>query len=434
MTSGDQGEEAVDGRQPPAQAAEVERVRRFTDWLPELGATTGSVVLNVTPNGRQLRARKSIRKGELVMHIPRAAMILVEDARASEIGRLILERGVKLTTYGALAAYLLDLRRRGAAWRPFIDVLPTSFAEHPFNFSEADLDYLQGSWILPDLVRRRARLDKEYHKLRECLPREYAFSREDYVWASCCAWTRVYTVSLAGHDTHALIPMGDMLDHEAHPNVRWIKEAKLGFILTAARDIDAGEPLTLHYWSASNARMFATFGFCLEHNPNDVALIRLPAMPPWHPCFELARALGAEHGAHRAFTVPAEHAHRAVHDMFAYLRLAALSEAQRATQATTGPFGAANEEEALASLALACRQRLREFPTTLAQDEALLRDPELPLRLHFAVRVRHGEKVVLGYFLALAEAGLAGGRSEEAVARFADYFAELDRHVPPVNA
>jgi hypothetical protein len=393
-----------------------------------MGATTGSVVLNVTPSGRQLCALNPIRKGALVMHIPRAVMILVEDARDSEIGRLISERGVKLTIYGALAAYLLDLRRRGAAWGPYIDLLPKSFGEHPLSFSTADLDDLQGSWILPDLVRRRARLDKEYQRLCECLPRESVFSREDYVWASCCTWTRVYTVSQAGHDTHALIPMGDMLDHEPEPNVRWMKETRLGFILTAARDIDAGEPLTMHYWSTSNARMFATFGFCLEHNPNDVALIRLPSIPPWHPCFRLARALGAQRGAHRTFTVPAELTNRAVHDMFAYLRLAALSAAPPGKGPAVGPFGAANEEEALASLALACRQRLQEFPTTLEEDETLLRDPTLSLRRHFMARVRHGEKAVLRYFLALAEAGLAGERDEAAMARFGDYFAELDQH------
>lgn len=431
MTTGDDREGAADTQREPAfdgHASEAQRIARFIEWLPELGATASAVVLNVTHHGRQLCARHPIKKGALVMHIPRAAMILVEEARASEIGRLMLEHKVKLTTYGALAAYLLDLRHRGEAWKPFLDVLPGAFPEHPFCVTESDLDVLQASWILPSLRRRRARVEKEYAALQKCLPAEYAFSREDYVWASCCAWTRVYTVRIDGRDTHALVPMGDMLDHDVDANVRWTREAKAGLLLTAARDIDAGEPLTLHYWSAGNARMFATFGFCLTHNPNDVALLRLPAVPPWHPCFERMRALGDEQGAHRIFMVPADHDHPVVHEMFAYLRLTALTQTPRKADAP-GPCGDANEEEALASLALACRQRLREFPTSLEQDEVLLQDATLPLGQHFAIRVRHGEKAVLRYFLDLAEAVLSGVRSDAVMAQHAAYFAGVDRQV-----
>lgn len=430
MITGDDRDGVVDALWEPVPdghaASEAQRIARFMEWLPELGATTSAVVLDMTPHGRQLCARHPIKKGALVMHIPRTAMILVDEARDSTIGLLIQKHKVKLTIYGALAAYLLDLRRRGEAWGPFLDILPGAFDEHPFCLAESDLDLLQASWILPSLRRRRARMEKEYAALRACLPDEYAFSREDYVWASCCAWTRVYTVRIDGRDTHALVPMGDMLDHELDANVRWSREVKLGFLLTAARDIDVGEPLTMHYWSAGNARMFATFGFCLTHNPNDVALLRLPALPPWHPCFEAARSLGEQEGAHRVFMVPAVHALHAVRDMFAYLRLAALGQAPRA-DAGAGPYDRANEEEALASLALACRQRLAEFPTTLEHDEVLLQDSGLPLGRHFAVRVRHGEKAVLRYFLELTEAALSGARSDAVAARHADYFSVFDK-------
>lgn len=401
----------------PAPEPDPQRFERLQSWVRMRGATLAPMALTTGPEGRVLCATEPIRAGQLVLHLPLAAMIRERDARASETGRLLRERGVRLSAYGFLAVALLDLARTAGEEHPLLGILPASMADHPYCWPEADLVHLQGSFVLPMLRRRRVRIAQEHARLVAAIAPVWPLSLEDYLRAACLAWTRAFTIRVDGEDTYAMLPVADLLDHSTQPNVEWIKESSLGFVMTAMRDIEAGEPLTHRYWSKSNARMLATFGFCVADNPNEVAELRLPDLPADHPCAGLAADLGAaDHGV-RVFQVAGDPDARSTRELLTWLRLAECGRAESVPLRNGRPdpraTGWADEGAVLRRLAEACRLRLREFPGTLEEDAQLLLDRSLPSRVRAAVLARYGEKSVLRNLLHFAEAGLSGRENHD---------------------
>jgi histone-lysine N-methyltransferase SETD3 len=408
------------------------KMQRLLHWLKEEGATFPSVRMEVGKQGRVARAAAPIKAGTLVMHMPHSLMITSGRARDSEIGKLIASGTNGIPDYAYIAAYLLDLKREGGAWKCYLDVLPKTFPEHPYFFSESELQYLNGFYDLPKLLKSRAGRHREYRDIISCLPQERAFTRDEYEWARCAAFSRAHSTAVDGEISASMIPLADMLNHSPERNLEWRREATLGFVYTAVRDIEAGEALTTSYGAECNGRFFIGYGFCLESNPDNVTELQLPDLSPDHPCFEHAKGFGTVRDGMRVFLVRAAYDHADTAILFSYLRLSALNDASRVSLdnsgsgvATVGAISVENEQAALTRLAQACRQRMEQFDTSIEQDQALLGDKCFPLKLRNAVLVRHGEKVVLKYFLDLAEAAMPVVQAATRPQKYAEYFKHL---------
>jgi histone-lysine N-methyltransferase SETD3 len=408
------------------------KMQRLLHWLREEGAILPSVRIEVAKEGRVALAAAPIKCASLVMHIPHALMITSGRARDSEIGKLIASGTNGIPDYAYIAAYLLDLKREGGPWKCYLDVLPKTFPEHPYFFSESELQYLNGFYKLPELLKSREKSHSEYDEIIACLPQERAFTREEYQWARCAALTRLHGTIISGKRCPSMIPLADMLNHLPEHNVEWRREATLGFIYTAARDIETGEALTTSYGHSCNGRLFMSYGFCLESDTDNATELQLPDLSPDHPCFEYAKGFGTVHDGMRVFLVRAAYDQVETAALFSYLRLSALNDASRVSLdksgsgvATVGAISVENEQAALTGLAQACRQRMEQFDTSIEQDQALLGDKCFPLKLRNAVLVRHGEKVVLKYFLDLAEAAMPVVQAATRPQKYAEYFKHL---------
>jgi histone-lysine N-methyltransferase SETD3 len=408
------------------------KMQRLLHWLREEGAIFPSVRIEVGKEGRVALAAAPIKAGSLVMHIPHALMITSGRARDSEIGKLIASGTNGLPDYAHMAAYLLDLKREGGPWKCYLDVLPKTFPEHSYFFSESELQYLNGCYDLPKLLKSRAGRHREYRDIISCLPQERAFTRDEYEWARCAALSRTHSTAVDGEISASMIPLADMLNHSPERNLEWRREATLGFVYTAVRDIETGEALTTSYGAQCNGRFFIGYGFCLESNPDNVTELQLPDLSPDHPCVEHAKGFGTVRDGMRVFLVRAAYDHAGTAILFSYLRLSALNDASRVSLdksgsgvATVGAISVENEQAALTGLAQACRQRMEQFDTSIEQDQALLGDKCFPLKLRNAVLVRHGEKVVLKYFLDLAEAAMPVVQVATRPQKYAEYFKHL---------
>ncbi len=391
-----------------------EKMQRMLRWLAQQGATFPAIkILNMENGEREAYTDAQVKSGALVLHLPRSLMLTVEAAKASGIGQTITAHNPEVSYHGYLAAYLLDIKRNGGFWSPYIDVLPQAFPEHPIFFSESELEYLKGSYALRVVRRHKQWLEREYRELQSCLPPEKIFSPEEHAWALVNVLTRTFSVRFSGQKSHAMIPLADMPNHAVKPNLLWEPEATRGFFLTAARDIEAGAPLTIRYWKECNALTFAIYGFCLETNPYDVAEIHLPSLPLDHPNFEAAKEMGSTRDGMRVFKVPVDLDDKRTQTLFSYLRLSIQADFSGAESDRKGhgisldsPLHK-SERAALDALASACRRRLQQFDTSIGEDEEMLRNGGLPLKLRFVVQVRHGEKVILKHYLDMAEAMLS---------------------------
>jgi histone-lysine N-methyltransferase SETD3 len=402
----------IDNAEGPV-AAHEDDMRRMLAWMAEQGATfPGMDVLCMEQGSREAYACAPLRKGALVLHLPRSLLMTTEVAKASRLGKRLATYNPDASYYGYLAALLLDTRHHGGFWAPYVAVLPSAFPEHPLFFSEKELEWLKGSYALRVVRRHKSWLEREYQHLSACLPDGEHYSPEEHAWALVNVLTRTYGVRIDGEKSHAMIPLADMPNHAFRPNALWEPESSRGFFHIAARDIESGAPLTIRYWKECNTLTFAIYGFCLETNPYNVAEIHLPSLPPDHPNFEAAREMGTVREGMRVFKVPADVDDKRTQTLFAYLRLSipaepSVAEMEREKYGILLDSPLHQSERAAADvLASACRRRLQQFDTCIEEDQEILKTSALPLKLRFAAQVRLGEKVILKYYLDMAEAPL----------------------------
>lgn len=346
----------------------TETLCRLTEWLEKRGARFASLCLRTYDDGeRGLHARVPIQKGEIVLAVPLQLVLTSDVAWISAIGQQIEASGLKLrSSHSYLAAYLLQERSAADSfWAPYIATMPASFPQMPLFFSSEELALLEGSFILAKIDARRSALAEEYQNLCRCVPGFDRFALDEFVWAHLAARTRCFGMEIYGRETHALVPMADMLNHRYPRETAWgYDDGAHSFVLTALKDFAPGDPVHTSYGRKCNSYIFLNYGFCLEENEDNRARIQ----------FEREN---------RAFHVPARLDHEDTQEMLSFLRLA---------------FG----DESRLALAAACTEALRRFPTSLEEDEALLQDQGLARNARNAILMRRGEKRALLYFLELA--------------------------------
>lgn len=356
---------------------EGERLLRLIRWLEQGGAGISRLGIQLSADGdRGARALGPIAADEAVLEVPLRFILTSEVARASEIGRRIAASGVELRSgHTWLASYLLQEKSAaGSFWRPYLDTLPQTFPRVPL-FHKEELPLLEGSHALARILDRRRALAAEHQDLCRCVPGFARFSLDEFVWARVAVVTRVFGIEIRGEKTDALVPMADMLNHRRPRETSWgFDDERAAFVIHALQGFAAGDPVHDSYGRKCNCRFLMSYGFCLEENPDNEAVIRFDRGQGWD-------------GEEREFHVRASLTAKKTRAMLSFLR------------------GLRSERAALRALAAACADALRRFPTTLEEDDALLAGPGLSPDARNAILMRRGEKRVLRFFLDYARAG-----------------------------
>jgi histone-lysine N-methyltransferase SETD3 len=340
-------------------------LERMLRWA---GCHGGRISLvRVCDRGREecdVAARTAIGEGDAVLTVPRSLVLTTKDARTSAIGEAILRSGmVPRSRHTMLAAWLLQEKHaKRSFWYPYLASLPASFPNVPLFFGREDLELLEGTLALQLAYERRAMLVDEYRELRVRVPAFARFPLHDFVWASTVVRTRVFSILLYGERTDALVPVADMLDHSPLPRVSWrFDDDREAFVVTAGAGFAAGDAIHDSYGSKSNSRYLVGYGFVVEGNAHDEALLRF------------------ESGDVR---VPADLADDRVQELFSSLR---------------ARF-AGDEQQVLSAIRSAARDGLSRFATSVEEDDALLNGNGLTLNARNAIIVRSGEKRVLSIY------------------------------------
>lgn len=395
-----------------ADDAEDPKMQRLLDWLEERGANLPALKIGKAANGvRGVYAHEPVVEGELVIHIPRSAIITLDVAKQSATGKLITAHGANVSDYGYMAAFLLEVKREGGFWQPYLDVMPSGFSEHPLFFSTEELDYLQGSYTLPMVKEQQNWLTYEYKQVIDCLPKGQHFSAAEFAWARCTVMTRTYTITIYDEKSLGMVPLADMLNHSNEADVVWTGESTYGFSLFATKNIAAGHHVYESYGRRCNGRLFVHHGFCLDNNDANEAEIELPALLPAHPFATYTKDLGTLNEDVRVFKAPLQYDEANTKALFSMLRLGVLEDMPGVFRTMVNgakvndvpPISRKNEIAALTALSGACQRRLAKFATTLEEDEALLAGDTVPSKLRYAVAVRMGEKKILRHYQELAQ-------------------------------
>jgi histone-lysine N-methyltransferase SETD3 len=332
-------------------------------WLEAAGADLSRVALRPSGGGEwEVIARKAIRRGERVLTIPRRC-IVVKDG-------------------DALARFLTaEQVNRRSSWRPLVDALPRRFPHHPYFFTSSDLALLEGSFVHEEVLTHEG----------------------PPPWAHLAVISRNFLIHVDGGASFALIPFADMLQHSDPPETTWGMEGET-FVMTALRSFKAGTPIHDNYGSKSNSELLLTYGFCDAGNRRDEARVSV--------------------GGRRFSAVP-DLSDARMRDLLGFARLIHLDEPCNPNRLLV-PVSLESEAMAVDALAFAAREALARFPTTIAEDAALL-TRRLTTNARNAVLARMSEKRALIWLEQFASAVLPRLRCDRD--RFVD--AVASRSFPP---
>ncbi|KAJ4158123.1 uncharacterized protein LMH87_008663 [Akanthomyces muscarius] len=450
-----------------------ELTARFLSWFKQLpGATFSDAIaiqdLRSRKAGRGIIALQDIAPEMVLFRIPRRSIINVEtSALRAKLPALFSDEGIshgkaddddpsssQLDSWSALILVLLYEHLLGAAsaWRPYLDVLPESFAT-PMFWTPTELAELQTSAtvskigregaenmfrgiLLPavrahaDVFQGSAALSDEQlvqlaHRMGSTIM-AYAFdleNDEDRDEDEEDGWVE----DRDGKAMMGMVPMADILNADAEFNAH-VNHGDDELTVTALRPIKAGEEILNYYGPHPNSELLRRYGYVTErHSRYDVVEI------PWEmveaatvsqlqlPQEAWAKVRGQldEDEMEDTFvlerecpevtpegTFPASPAAR-----FAALpgdleeQLKEFLKAVRAVDASLIPDKRKRDELQAAIMVRVLAALEAQYPTTLAQDEQILAsDAPLGDRERMALAVRLGEKRLIREAQAFLEA------------------------------
>ncbi|PKS10703.1 hypothetical protein jhhlp_002460 [Lomentospora prolificans] len=428
--------------------------------------------------GRGLIAKADIPANTVLFTIPRSAVITTAtSALAAKLPHILTKDGAVFHTssngepgqsdpdpwVGLILVLIYEyLQGQESLWKPYFDVLPESF-DTPMFWSDEELGQLQASSVRSKIGKEQAdtmfttkvipcvttnahvfypeatshlgeaELLGLSHRMASLIM-AYAFDLdkddddEQQNDNSDEEWVEDKEASMLG-----MVPMADILNSDAEFNAHVDHDDDV-VTVTSLRIIRQGEEVLNYYGPLANSDLLRRYGYVSTlHSRYDVVEI---------PRSMVAAQVQASLGVSEAFKEKAlSFFADEVDDPIVLERDAGepnsdgtlvapirtdklLSELEDATttilkafrkvSASVIPDKRKREETCREVLPLVLSARLAEYPSTLADDELILNDPQTTGRFRMAVEVRAGEKRLLHEALVLASAlSTDGGVADE---------------------
>ncbi|GLI66009.1 hypothetical protein VaNZ11_009712, partial [Volvox africanus] len=255
-----------------------------------------------------LVACEPVRRGQILVRVPRRLLLSPETARASKAcGRAIRDAG--LNEWQSLILHLLCEKALGSKsfWWPYLDTLPRDMSFHPLLWGPERLSWLAGSPLVTTLEQRQAQVVEDTEVLMLAgandlqLAQEYRLntgldlvSQASVAWAAAILLSRSFSLDLSEEeslegdmgyfgtwtshaaDVLALVPWADCLAHCSSAGLESCAryQYELGVVtLSAHRDYAVGEPVfDSHGPHLSPVDIFLDYG--MEEQPSQLQPLR----------------------------------------------------------------------------------------------------------------------------------------------------------------
>jgi SET domain len=181
---------------------------------------------------RGVHASTDIPKGTLLISVPRRCIVTTDMGRTLPLAKKIKESEHHLYAprHIYIVLYILwDITTNGSDsfFHPYYDVLPKSFPNCPIYWSPEELEYLEGSFLVNDIMRRKRAMWEDYITVRRIAKAEGerwfdGVTLEQFQWARMAIMSRNFAF-VDGTQTRiwAMVPQADMLNHQRPPEVKW---------------------------------------------------------------------------------------------------------------------------------------------------------------------------------------------------------------------
>mmetsp|Transcript_8899 Transcript_8899/g.28073 ORF Transcript_8899/g.28073 Transcript_8899/m.28073 type:complete len:665 (+) Transcript_8899:3-1997(+) len=380
---------------------------------------------------RGLRTLVDVKHGDKILTIPGKFFMSKMSARASPLGEVLRPIEKTIPARVLLAIHLLhESQRSDSYWHPYLRVLPRSHSSLLF-FSDDELGELQCASVsacpmLKRLATMRADLTALFDRLRPLVEPHFpdgAFTFDALQWAYATVASRAFSLnatttyghSLVGTDpdalghTPVLVPLADMINHHnSVPALQFsyeIDDVAFALHLYADQAYAAGEQVFISYGVLTNPDLLITYGFVMTDNIYETVGLSV-GLEEYDPLAEAKtdalKRRGLQRFADAHVTLDGEVEPQFVEALRVrevdvpkqpipdeplpppeeasaqQLRAAsakAIGEAEEALRSTDfrNPVSGENEFRVYNTLVMNTEGLLRQYPTSLAEDLALLR-------------------------------------------------------------
>ncbi|KAF6985379.1 unnamed protein product [Triticum aestivum] len=354
--------------------------------------------------GRGFAAARDLRRGELVLRVPRAALLTSDRVMADDprIASCVDAHRPRLSSIQRLIVCLLAEVGKGksSGWYLYLSQLPTYYTILA-TFNDFEIEALQvddAIWVAQKAVSAiRSEWEEATPLMRELDFKPKLLMFKTWLWAFATVSSR--TLHVAWDDAGCLCPIGDLFNYaapdddtsseeqdteeamkcqERNVNVM-LEEIKLdspserltdggyedskAYCLYARKRYRKGEQVLLGYGTYTNLELLEHYGFLLDENPNEKTYIQLDSelctMGTWpkdslyihpngHPSFALLCSL-------RLWATPTNRRKSFSHQIYSGSMLSV-----------------ENELEVLKRLGSKCVETLQQLPTTAELDGRLI--------------------------------------------------------------
>ncbi|PKA48119.1 Protein SET domain group 40 [Apostasia shenzhenica] len=354
-----------------------------------------SLVISHFPDagGRGFAASRDLRKGELVLRVPRAALLTSEMVLQDGKLASCIEKNHLLSSSHMLTICLLAEvgKGRDSWWYPYLALLPLNY-DTLANFQDFEIHALQ---VEDAIWASKKAILKAKSDWKECLLilqqmklKPHLLSFRSWLWASATITSR--SLHIPWDEAGCLCPIGDLFNYAApdyepcgddshecsneeqlnekadchsHRLTDGGFEKDSSYCFYAKKNYKKGEQVLLSYGAYTNLDLLEHYGFLLTSNPNEKAFIHLDT----------------EVSISRAWPKESLHIQPDGKPSFALLCTLRLSATPKKFRRAVGHQAHAgsmisteNELVVMKKLANHCCKVLEELPTTIEQDFSLL--------------------------------------------------------------
>eukprot|EP00727_Mastigamoeba_balamuthi_P010863 m51a1_g64 putative histone-lysine n-methyltransferase setd3 (507) ;mRNA; f:213303-215263 len=417
---------AASGQGGPTQA----ELDAFARWFEgEGGAAKGLRLRAGLAEGTGIVATADHAEGDVLVEVPRALMMTEETAAASQSAS-ILKGAAALFPEVAVALHLLGEKHNiKSKWAPYIKILPKEYTT-PLYMPWDVICELRGSSALDECIKcikntasQFCHVFKELHDTPD--PDRFMsillLTYTEYMWAISVVMTRKNRVTRTrategpSSDMVALIPMWDCFNHTPTGKITTFMEGDR-CVCRSLKAWSSGQQVLIHYGDRPNVQLFSHNGFVVDNNDSDVFLLHAaPQDPsvsrPQERAQLIQKFIPTGYGS---FFVSKEG--QPSPSLIRVLRVLSMDDAELDGAEAKGAqaveeVSERTEAESMRRFYELCEARLKEFATTVQQDDEALRAKSRPLSVvaRMAIALRRSEKLIL-------QRALAGRSGESAAA------------------
>ena len=388
---------------------QYENYINFMKYLYSQGLFLNKITINFNnESNRSVISTEEIKNKDILLRIPLNALITLDDAQNSEIGKYFdseLKKTLNGPNHSLLSSFILyEMEKKNKSkWLFYFNFLPANYNSFPIFYTETELKYLKGTQFLTIIQNKKKEMKEDYETLCNKIPYYSKYNFKDFCKVREIVSSRIFGVIIHGKKNDIIAPYADMLNHKRPRETHWAYDDKLdSFVVSAISDINKSNEVFDSYGRKCNSRFLLNYGFTIENNEDNEYKINL-VLDETCPLFQEKKKDFIILNP-KKFNLSKNLNEKNVQNFFAFMRYLVYEKNDFKFMNFNNFISINNERSVMVKLKYIIINELNNYPTSLEEDQKYLNENKnkMSFNEYNCYIIRIGEKNLLNFYLTLA--------------------------------